>query len=98
MTEPPLALYYIHTKRTKPMTRLSFTQTTQNALRELDRLEGIRANLADLIIQLHQTNNPAAQTWIREYTLRLKENVLPAIAETKAYLTSQDALVTKTSN
>jgi len=80
------------------MTRLSFTQTTQNALRELERLEGIRANLADLIIQLLETNNPAAQTWIREYTLRLKENVLPAIAETKAYLTSQDALVTKTSN
>ena len=80
------------------MTRLSFTQTTQNALRELDRLEGIRANLADLIIQLIETNNPSAQTWIREYTIRLKENVLPAIEEVKAYLTSQEALVTKISN
>ena len=80
------------------MTRLSFTQTTQNALRELDRLEGIRANLADLIIQLLETNNPSAKTWIREYTIRLKENVLPAIEEVKAYLTSQEALVTKISN
>ena len=80
------------------MTRLSFTQTTQNALRELDRLEGIRANMASLIVELIESNNPSAQTWIREYTLRLKENVLPAIVETKAYLTSQEALVTKISN
>ena len=80
------------------MTRLSFTQTTQNALRELDRLEGIRGKLASLIIELLESDNPSAQTWITIYTDRLKENVLPAIAETKAYLTSQDALVTKTSN
>ena len=80
------------------MTRLSFTQTTQNALRELNRLEGIRGNLASLIIELLDSNNPSAQTWITEYTLRLKENVLPAIEEVKAYLTSQEALVTKISN
>ena len=80
------------------MTRLSFTQTTQNAVRELDRLEGIKNRLAGLIVELQSNNNPSAQTWVREYTLRLKENVLPAIAETKAYLISQDALVIKTSN
>jgi hypothetical protein len=80
------------------MTRLSFTQTTQNAVRELDRLEGVKNRLAGLIVDLHGTNNPAAQTWIREYTLRLKENVIPAIEEVKAYLISQDALVTKISN
>ena len=80
------------------MTCLSFTQTTQNALRELDRLEGIKNRLAGLIVDLQSTNNPSAQTWIREYTLRLKDNVLPAITEVKAYLTSQDALVTKISN
>ena len=80
------------------MTCLSFTQTTQNALRELNRLEGIKNRLAGLIVDLQSTNNPSAQTWIREYTLRLKENVLPAITEVKAYLTSQDALVTKISN
>ena len=80
------------------MTCLSFTQTTQNALRELDRLEGIKNRLAGLIVDLQSTNNPSAQTWVREYTLRLKENVLPAITEVKAYLTSQEALVTKTSN
>lgn len=80
------------------MTRLSFTQTTQNALRELDRLEGIKNRLAGLIVELIESNNPSAQTWIREYTLRLKENVIPAITEVKAYLTAQDALVTKISN
>ena len=79
------------------MTRLSFTQTTQNALRELDRLEGIKNRLAGLIVDL-KANHPNSDQWIREYTLRLKENVIPAIAETKAYLISQEALVIKTSN
>ena len=79
------------------MTRLSFTQTTQNALRELDRLESTKNRLAGLIIDL-KANHPNSDQWVREYTLRLKENVLPAIAEVKAYLTSQDALVIKTSN
>ena len=79
------------------MTRLSFTQTTQNALRELERLEGVRANLANLIIQLIETGNKDS-IWVREYTIRLKENVLPAIAEVKAYLLSQDAQVIKASN
>ena len=81
------------------MTRLSFHQTHQNALRELTRLEGIRDRLAGLIIEL-KTNYPAnyADTWITIYTDRLKVNVLPAIAEVKAYLISQEAQVIKTSN
>ena len=78
------------------MTRLSFTQTTQNALRELDRLEGIRGNLAKLILDLLDSNPKS--TWITIYTDRLKDSVLPAIEEVKAYLISQEALVTKTSN
>ena len=78
------------------MTHLSFTQTTQNALRELDRLEGIRGNLASLILDLLETHPNSS--FISIYTDRLKENVLPAIEEVKAYLISQEALVTKTSN
>ena len=79
------------------MTRLSFTQTTQNALRELDRLEGIRANLAGLIIEILESGN-SKSPWISIYTDRLKDSVLPAIAEVKAYLISQEAQVIKTSN
>jgi len=79
------------------MSHLSFTQTTQNALRELDRLEGIKNRLAGLIIDL-KANHPNSDQWVREYTLRLKENVIPAIAEVKAYLISQEAQVIKTSN
>ena len=78
------------------MTCLSFTQTHQNALRELTRLEGIRDRTAGLIVELKQTEG--ADIWVREYTLRLKENVLPAIAEVKAYINSQELKVTKTSN
>ena len=78
------------------MTRLSFTQTTQNALRELDRLEGIRGNLAKLILDLLDSNPKSI--WITIYTDRLKDSVLPAIAETKAYLISQEAQVIQASN
>ncbi len=80
------------------MTHLSFTQTTQNATRELDRLEGIKNRLAGLIVDLIESDNPASKIWIREFTNRLNTNVLPAIAEVKEYLTSQDVLVTKASN
>ena len=75
---------------------LSFTQTHQNALRELTRLNEIKNRLAGLIIDLQQTEG--ADIWVREYTLRLKENVLPAIADVKAYIASQEVKVTKTSN
>ena len=78
------------------MTHLSFTQTHQNALRELTRLEGIKNRLAGYIVDLKQTEG--ADLWVKIYTNRLKENVLPAIAEVKDYINSQDALVTKASN
>jgi len=78
------------------MTRLSFTQTTQNALRELTRLEAIKANLAALIVDLKQ--NQGSEVWVREYTNRLTQNVIPAINEVKAYLASQDAMIIKASN
>ena len=80
------------------MTHLSFTQTIQNAHRELERLEGIKNRLAGLIVDLIESDNPASKIWIREFTNRLNINVLPAIAEVKEYLTSQDVLVTKASN
>ena len=80
------------------MSHLSFTQTHQNALRELDRLTEIRNRLAGSIVELQSLNNPSSQTWISIYSDRLKENVLPAIEEVKAYLNSQDQQVTKASN
>ncbi|AIX42565.1 hypothetical protein Syn7803C17_61 [Synechococcus phage ACG-2014f] len=80
------------------MTHLSFTQTTQNALRELDRLEGIKVRLAGLIVDLKETPSANSETWVRMYTDRLVSNVIPAIKEVKEYLTSQDVLVTKASN
>ena len=79
------------------MTCLSFTQTTQNALRELDRLEKVRANIAGLIIEILESGNTKSP-WISIYTDRLKGSVLPAIAEVKAYLLSQEAQVIQASN
>ncbi len=78
------------------MTRLSFTQTTQNALLELDRLEGIKNRLAGLIVDL-KVSHPES-LFIGLYEDRLKLNVMPAIKEVKKYLTKQEALVTKASN
>ena len=80
------------------MTHLSFTQTTQNALRELDRLEVIKARLASFIVDLKGTPSVDSDTWVRMYTERLTSNVIPAINEVKEYLNSQEALVTKASN
>ena len=80
------------------MSHLSFTQTHQNALRELDRLTEIRNRLAGSIVELQSLNNPSSQTWISIYTDRLKENVLPAIKEVKAYINSQEQQVIKASN
>lgn len=80
------------------MTCLSFNQTHQNALRELDRLTEIRNRLAGSIVELQSLNNPSSQTWISIYTDRLKENVLPAIKEVKAYINSQEQQVIKASN
>ena len=80
------------------MTCLSFNQTHQNALRELDRLTEIRNRLAGSIVELQSLNNPSSQPWISIYTDRLKENVLPAIKEVKAYINSQEQQVIKASN
>ena len=78
------------------MTRLSFTQTQQNALRELTRLTETRDRIAGLIVDLKQ--NQGSEVWVREYTNRLTQNVIPAINEVKAYINSQEAQVTKISN
>ena len=80
------------------MTRLSFTPTVQNALRELDRLEGIKNRLSGLIVDLKDTPSANSETWVKIYTDRLVSNVIPTIKEVKDYLNRQDALVTKTSN
>ena len=78
------------------MTRLSFTQTTENAFRELERLEGIKNRLAGLIIELQSTNHKDADVWIRLYTQRLNENVRPAIREVHSYLRDASLLVPAT--
>jgi len=80
------------------MTRLSFTPTVQNALRELDRLEGIKNRLSGLIVDLKDTPSANSETWVKIYTDRLVSNVIPTIKEVKDYLNRQDALVIKTSN
>ena len=78
------------------MNLLSFTPTVQNALRELDRLEGIKNRLSGLVVDIKATNPDSL--FIGLYEDRLKMNVLPAIKQVKKYLLSQDALVTKESN
>jgi len=78
------------------MTRLSFNQTTQNAIREMDRLEGIKKNLTSIIVDLIQT--APHSPWIKIYQQRLVESVIPALNEVKDYLRSQKQQVTKASN
>ena len=78
------------------MTCLSFTQTHQNALRELTRLTETRDRIAGLIVDLKQ--NQGSEVWVREYTNRLTQNVIPAIAEVKAYINCLELKVTKISN
>ena len=80
------------------MSLLSFTPTVQNALRELDRLEGIKSNLASLIVDLKSTPSANSETWIRIYTDRLYSNVIPTIKEVKEYLNQQSVKVIKESN
>ena len=80
------------------MTRLSFTQTTQNALRELDRLEGIKSRLTSLIVDLKESPSANSDCWVRMYTDRLTSNVIPSINEVKEYLNGQESLVIKASN
>ena len=78
------------------MTCLSFHQTHQNAIRELARLTEIRNRLAGLIVDLKHSH--PGSIWIKIYQERLQENVLPAIAEVKDYISNQELKVTKTSN
>ena len=76
------------------MSRLSFTPTIENALRELNRLEGIRDNLAGLIAELDpDLNNASSKTWYNIYCDRLNNNVLPAIREVRNYLKEQSLKV-----
>ena len=80
------------------MSLLSFTPTVQNALRELDRLEGIKSNLASLIVDLKSTPSDNSEIWVREYTERLTLNVIPTIKEVKEYINQQNVKVIKDSN
>ena len=80
------------------MSLLSFTPTVQNALRELDRLEGIKSNLTSLIVDLKSTPSANSETWVRIYTDRLYSNVIPTIKEVKEYLNQQSVKVIKESN
>ena len=76
------------------MSRLSFTPTVENALRELNRLEGIRDNLAGLIAELDPNlNNASSKTWYNIYCDRLNNNVLPAIREVRNYIKEQSLKV-----
>ena len=76
------------------MSRLSFTPTIENALRELNRLEGIRDNLAGLIAELDPNlNNASSKTWYNIYCDRLNNNVLPAIREVRNYIKEQSLKV-----
>ena len=76
------------------MSRLSFTPTIENALRELDRLEGIRDNLAGLIAELDpDLNDSSSKTWYNIYCDRINNNVLPAIREVRNYIKEQSLKV-----
>lgn len=76
------------------MSRLSFTPTIENALRELNRLEGIRDNLAGLIAELDpDLNDASSKTWYNIYCDRLNNNVLPAIREVRNYIKEQSLKV-----
>jgi len=68
----------------------------KQATNELNRLEGIRNNLAGLIVELEESGNPSANTWVSIYSSRLQENVLPALKETREYLNSASLLVPAT--
>ena len=58
------------------------------AKQELARLHGIRASLARSIVacKTDYVSQKSAEAWVKIYTQRLKENVLPAIKECEAYI------------
>ena len=61
------------------------------AKQELVRLHAIRANLANNIIDLKANckGQKSAETWVKIYQGRLKEDVLPAIKECEQYIKSR---------
>ena len=58
------------------------------ARQELARLHAIRAQLARDIVacKTDYVSLKSAETWVKIYQARLKENVFPAIKECEAYL------------
>ncbi|AGA17872.1 hypothetical protein P60_gp02 [Synechococcus phage P60] len=58
------------------------------AKQELARLHGIRASLARNIVacRTDYVSVKSAETWVKIYQARLKENVLPAIKKCESYI------------
>lgn len=71
------------------------TWTPENAQRELNRLTEIKFNLESQIEMLEA--NPElhrdSHMWVKIYTTRIIENVMPAIKECEEYLILMDKLV-----
>ena len=65
----------------------------ETASRELTRLEGIRDRLSGLIVELQTREDFSADVWISIYNERLKNNVMPQIAEIRQYLKEQSLMV-----
>jgi len=63
----------------------------QHAKQELARLHAIRACIARNIVacKTEYASHKSAEVWVKIYTQRLKENVLPAIKECEQYIASQ---------
>lgn len=60
------------------------------AKQELARLHSIRAQLARDIVacKTDYVSRKSAETWVKIYQARLKENVLPAIKECEEFIKS----------
>lgn len=58
------------------------------AKQELDRLHGIRAFLARQIVacKTDYVSERSAETWVKVYQARLKDNILPAIKDCNDYI------------
>lgn len=65
----------------------------ETASRELTRLEGIRDRLSGLIVELQTREDFAGDVWVSIYNERLKNNVMPQIAEIRQYLEEQSLIV-----
>jgi len=61
------------------------------AKQELARLHSIRASIARNIVacKTDYVSHKSAETWVKIYQERLRENVLPAIKECEQYIASQ---------